>query len=121
MDMNITKTKFVIIFLVCGFVFQFLTTSLLGSTGLRGMPKYPDTFLHTASPIAWKQTASNFILPLKVVLTGPLVLSEVKFLKDDPPPPFVAFYFMVYWSLLAISLHYCFSKWFFTPKKPSPK
>jgi heme/copper-type cytochrome/quinol oxidase subunit 1 len=119
--MTVSKKKFIFIFIFSGFVFMFIITSLLGSTGVRGMPKYPDSYLKTASPVAWKQTVSNFILPLKVVLTGPLALSEVKLLKDDPPPPLVAFYFMVYWSLLAISLHYCLSKWLFIPKKPSLK
>ncbi len=120
--MSITKTKFIIIFLVGGFVFQFLTTSLLGSTGVRGMPKYPDSYLKTASLVAWKQTASKFILPLKIVVVGPVALAGVNFLKEDPPPPFVALYFIFYWSLLALSIHYLVSKFLvFIKAKPSLK
>lgn len=103
--MKISKITFVMLFVVSGFAFQFFTTSLLGSTGIRGSPKYPDTFLSTATPIAWKQTIFRIILPLKVILTGPVAFSGVNFLKEDPPPPFVAGYFLVYWSILALIIY----------------
>ena len=107
--MNISRKKFIILFIVSGFVFMFITTTLLGSTGPRGFPKYPDSFLGTASPIAWKNTVSTIILPLKVVLIGPLLLST-DFLRDDPPPPFISIYLILYWTILASIIHYLLRK-----------
>src|SRR3989338_8553814 len=103
--MNISRIRFVIFFLISGFVFLFITTSLLGSTGPRGFPKHPDSFLGTASPIAWKNNVSTIILPVKIVLIGPLLL-PTNFLRDDPPPPFIGIYLIVYWTILASIIHY---------------
>ncbi len=107
--MNISRKKFIISFLIFGFVFLFVTTSLLGSTGPRGFPQPPDSIIRTGSdsPIAWKRTVSAVIVPIKVVLMGPLALPQVHFLKEDPPPPFIGIYFVFYWALLA-SLTYSF-------------
>ena len=107
--MDISKKKFVILFIVSGFVFLFITTSFLGSTGPRGFPKHPDSFLRTASPIAWKNAISTIILPIKIVLIGPLLLST-DFLRDDPPPPFIGIYLIFYWSILALVIYYFFDK-----------
>lgn len=106
--MNISRTKFVIFFLVFGFVFLFISTSLLGSTGLRGFPQPPDSILRTGgdSPIVWKRAVSAFILPIKIVLIGPLALPQIDFLKEDPPPPFIGIYFIFYWTILASMIHY---------------
>ena len=101
----ISRTKFVILFLISGFIFLFMATTFLGSTGPRGFPKHPDSFLETASPIAWKNTASTIILPIKIVLIGPLLLSA-DFLRDDPPPPFIGIYLLFYWTILASIIHY---------------
>ena len=108
--MKISKTKFVIIFIICGFAFLFITTSLLGSTGPRGFPQPPDSLLLLDSPLAWKSTVSAMIPPIKIVLIGPLLLPSVNFLKEDPPPPFVGIYFILYWTLLASAIHYLLSK-----------
>ena len=107
MLMNISRKKFVILFVVSGFFFMFITTTLLGSTGPRGFPQPPDSILNTGSdsPIAWKRTVSAIILPLKIVLIGPLALPQANFLKEDPPPPFVGIYFVFYWSILAAVIH----------------
>lgn len=101
--MGISRTKFVIFFLVFGFVFLFVTTSLLGTTGPRGFPQYPDSLVRTGSesPVVWKRVVSTIILPIKVVLIGPLALPQVDILKEDPPPPFITLYLVFYWSLLA--------------------
>jgi hypothetical protein len=101
---NISKVKFVTIFIIVGFVFLFISTSLLGSTGVRGFPKHPDSFLGTASPIAWKNGASTIIFPIKIILIGPLLLST-DFLRDDPPPPFIGIYLIFYWTILASAIH----------------
>ena len=106
-SMNTSRKKFVFLFLIAGFAFLFVTTSLLGSTGLRGFPQPPDSILRTGhdSPIAWKRAASHVLFPIKVVLIGPLALPQVKVLKDDPPPPFIGIYLVGYWTLLAVALY----------------
>ncbi|HEY4515626.1 MAG TPA: hypothetical protein VJH67_00325 [Candidatus Paceibacterota bacterium] len=103
--MNISKTKFVILFIISGFAFLFITTSLLGSTGPRGFPKHPDSLLGTASPEPWKNTVSTIISPIKIVLIGPLLLSD-NFLRDDPPPPFIGIYLIFYWTILALIIRH---------------
>lgn len=110
--MNVSRTKFVILFILSGFVFLFVTTSLLGSTGTRGFPKAPDSMLHTGgdSPIAWKRTASAVLVSVKVVLIGPLLLTGDNFLRDDPPPPFIGIYLILYWIILASVIHYLSGK-----------
>lgn len=107
MSMNISRTKFVILFLISGFAFLFITTSFLGSTGPRGFPQSPDPVLRTGgdSPIARKSAVSRIILPIKIVLIGPLALPQINFLKEDPPPPFIGIYFIFYWTILALILH----------------
>jgi len=107
--MNISKKKFVVLFIVFGFAFMFITTSLLGSTGPRGFPKHPDSILLTDSPIAWKSNVSKILSPIKVVLIGPLLLSN-DFLRDDPPPPFIGIYLIFYWTILASIIHYLLGK-----------
>lgn len=110
--MNISRKKFVILFIISGFAFLFITTSLLGSTGPRGFPKPPDSILRTGSesPIAWKNTVSTIILPIKIVLIGPLALPQINFLKEDPPPPFIGIYFIFYWTILASIIHHLIGK-----------
>ncbi len=110
--MNTSRKKFVICFLAAGFAFLFATTSLLGTTGPRGFPQSPDSLLRTGadSPIAWKRSVSAAILPVKVVLLGPLALPQINILKEDPPPPFIGIYFIFYWSILAVALHYILGK-----------
>ena len=106
--MAISKKKFVLLFIFSGFAFLFITTSLLGTTGPRGFPQPPDSVLSTGSdsPIAWKRAVSTIILPIKIVLIGPLALPQINFLKEDPPPPFVGIYFIFYWTILSSILHY---------------
>lgn len=108
--MNISRTQFIIRFIIFGFVFLFVTTSILGSTGVRGFPHPPDSLLGLDSSVAWKRTASMIVSPVKVVLMGPLLLPGVDFLQDDPPPPFVGVFFIFYWALLASGVHYLLQK-----------
>ncbi len=110
--MNISRKKFVILFIVSGFAFMFITSSLLGTTGIRGFPQPPDSVLRTGgdSPIVWKRTVSTIILPIKIVLIGPLALPQINFLKEDPPPPFVGIYLILYWTIIASIIHYLFGK-----------
>src|SRR3989344_8935156 len=108
--MSISRKKFVILFLASGFVFLFITTSLLGSTGPRGFPQPPDSVLRTGddSGIAWKRAVSTMILPIKIVLIGPVALPQIHFLKEDPPPPFIGIYLVFSWTFLASTIHYLF-------------
>jgi hypothetical protein len=110
--MKLSRTKFVILFIISGFAFLFITTSLLGSTGPRGFPKSPDSVLRTGSdsPIPWKRTVSAIIVPIKIILIGPLSLPQIHFLKEDPPPPFIGIYLVFYWSILAVVVYYLIGK-----------
>ncbi len=110
--MNISRKKFVIFFIISGFAFLFITTSLLGTTGPRGFPKPPDLIVKTGgdSPIVWKRTVSKIILPIKIILIGPLALPQINFLKEDPPPPFISVYLILYWSVLASIIYYLINK-----------
>lgn len=104
--MKISRTKFVILFLISGFVFQFISNSILGSE-IRLFPGNGESFLGTGSPIVWKSTLSIIILPIKMVLIGPL---SPLFELPDPPPPFLVLAFAIYWTVIALVLHYFFSK-----------
>ncbi|MCW3119939.1 MAG: hypothetical protein JWM28_4021, partial [Chitinophagaceae bacterium] len=48
-------TRFLIIFVVSAFVFQFLTNSILGPE-VRGVPVNGNWYPGTDSPVAWKRT-----------------------------------------------------------------
>jgi hypothetical protein len=109
--MNISRKKFVILFLICGFVFLFISNSLLGSSGIRLFPTHDESFLGTGSPIAWKSAVSIILLPIKIVLIGPL-LPYIEFLRQEPdtPPPFFLIGFIFYWTILALIIHYLLGK-----------
>jgi hypothetical protein len=108
--MNISKTKFVILFLISAFAFQFISNSILGSE-VRLFPPHDESFLGTGSQIAWKSTVSTIILPIKIVLIGPL-LPYINFLRQEPdtPPPFFVIGFIFYWSILALIIRYLLGK-----------
>jgi len=109
-NMKISRTKFVILFLVFGFAFQFISNSLLGPD-VRLFPAHGESFLGTGSPIAWKSIVSIILLPVKIVLMGPL-LPFIAFLRQEPdtPPPFFLIGFAIYWTILALTVHYLISK-----------
>ncbi len=110
--MSISRKKFVLLFLICGFAFLFISTTLLGTTGPRGFPKPPDSVLRTGSDsgVAWKSTVSGIILPIKIVLIGPVSPLIEYMRQDDPPPPFIGIIFAFYWTILALILHYLLGK-----------
>ncbi len=104
--MNISRTRFVIIFLVSAFVFQFASNSLLGSE-VRLFPGNGDWFPGTESTIVWKRNMAYIIYPVRVVLVGPLV----PVLDDpDPVPPILVFAFAFYWFVIAVLLHFLLTK-----------
>ena len=104
--MNISRKKFVITFLISAFAFMFISNALFG-TEARVFPWNEASFLGTDSPIAWKSTGYKISYPVKVVLVGPL-LPFVDYVRQDPDPlpPFVAAVFALYWTILALIIHY---------------
>jgi len=103
--MKISRKKFVITFLISAFVFQFITNSVLGpEIGL--FPKNGEWFQGTGSPTGWKSTLATIIYPLKYVMVGPL-----SFLGTDPdgPPPVMLVAFGLYWTGIALVLHFLLS------------
>lgn len=106
--MNISKKKFVTLFIISAFAFMFISNALFG-TEARVFPRPPESFLGTDPHIGWKSSGYKILLPIKIVLIGPMLLST-DFLQDDPPPPFVAAVFALYWSILALIIHYLLGK-----------
>ena len=104
--MKISRTKFVIVFLVSAFAFQIITNLML-------QPVNGEWFPGTGSPIAWKRTVATIIYPVKVVLVGPL--SPI-FNDPDPAPPIRALACALYWTAIALVFHFILSK-VFTRKK----
>lgn len=101
--MNISRVKFVFLFLGFTIVFLFTTTLILDSP--------PESLLVSESQTAWKSVLSAILSPIKIILMGPL-LPFIKFLRQDPdtPPPFFLVGFAFYWTILAIFIHYLLTK-----------
>jgi len=110
MDMKISRTKFVIMFLIAAFAFQFITNSLSLSE-IRMFPAHGESFLGTGSQTGWRSLVSNILLPVKVVLIGPL-LPYINLLRQEPdtPPPFFLIGFAFYWTILALTIYYIFGR-----------
>ena len=98
--MKVSRTKFVIIFLVSAFAFIIITNLLL-------QPVNGDWFPGTGSPIAWKRTVAAIIYPVKIVLVGPLAPI---FNDPDPAPPIRALACALYWTAMALVIHFLLSK-----------
>jgi len=104
--MKISRKKFVLIFLVSAFVF-------VGVTNLILVPVNGDWFPGTNSPIAWKRNLAAILYPVKIVLVGPLAPI---FNDPDPAPPIRALACALYWTVIALVLHFILTK-IFTRKK----
>jgi hypothetical protein len=98
--MKISRKKFVIVFLVSAFAFQIISNLLLGAVNGEWFPG-------TGSPIAWKRTVATIIYPVKIVLVGPL--SPI-FNDPDPAPPIRVLACALYWTVIALVLHFLLSK-----------
>ena len=106
--MKISRIKFVIVFLISAFAFQFISNSILGRE-VRLFPQNGEWFPGTGSPIAWKSTLATILYPIKFVLIAPLSFLG----KDaDPAPPVLFFAFAFYWIAIALLLHFLFSSMF---------
>ena len=98
--MKLSRTKFVIIFLVSAFAFIIITNLLL-------QPVNGDWFAGTNSSIAWRRTVATIIYPVKIVLVGPLAPI---FNDPDPAPPIRALACALYWTAIALVLHFLLGK-----------
>ena len=103
MSINISRIKFVGLFLVFAFTFIFGTNLLLDQP--------PESLLGSESQVAWKSAVSPILSPVKIILIGPL-LPFINFLHKDPdtPPPFFLAGFAFYWTVLALIIYYFLSK-----------
>src|SRR5687767_5222052 len=101
--MKASGIKFVFFFLIFSFVFLFTTTGFLDQP--------PDSFFGSKSQVAWQSTVSTILSPFKIILVGPLV-PFINFLRKDPdtPPPFFLVGFAIYWTILALVIHYIIKK-----------
>ena len=101
--MKISRKKFVIVFLVSAFAFQFISNLILGPvinvTWFPGMD----------SAIAWKRNLAAILYPIKIVLVGPLAPI---FNDPDPAPPIRVLACAVYWTVMALVLYFILSKIF---------
>lgn len=104
--MKISRKKFVLIFVIAAFAFQFISNALLGPE-VRLFPADGEWFPGTGSAIGWKNTVASIIYPVKKVLIGPL-----SFLGQDPDgaPPILLVAFTAYWTVIALVLHFLIGK-----------
>jgi hypothetical protein len=100
---KISRTTFVFFFLIFAFAFLFGTSVLLDQP--------TESFGGSESQEAWKSVISTILSPIRIILIGPL-LPFIDFLHRDPdtPPPFFLVGFALYWTVLALILHYLFNK-----------
>ena len=101
--MNISKKKFVIIFIISAFAFMFVSNALFG-TEPRIFPQPPESWLGADPQIGWRSVGYQILLPIKVVLIGPMLFTG-DFLRQDPPPPFVAIVFTFYWLIFVLIIY----------------
>lgn len=101
--MNTPRIKFVLLFLVGAFAFLFGSSALLNQT--------PEVIWGSESQTGWQYIVSIILSPVKIILMGPL-LPFIAFLRQDPdtPPPFFLAGFAIYWTILALAIHYFFAK-----------
>lgn len=99
-------SRFILVFLVCCFLFQFASNSLLGKE-IRLFPHNGDLYPGMDSPNTWKKVTATIIYPLKFILIAPVSgLTKL----PDPPPPLILLGFAVYWTVIAVVIYYLFTK-----------
>jgi hypothetical protein len=101
-SMKTSRKKFVSLFLISGFAFLFIYNVTIRSV-VQLLPESSESFLGSDSLTGWKSTVSTILYPLKIVLAGPMIpLIDL----PDPPPPFLVIGFAIYWTILALVIHY---------------
>ena len=97
--MRLARKKFVLLFLAVGYAFHFATKFLLNQA--------PEALWASPNQAAWQKYVSTILSPIKIVLVGPINWLQQ---DPDPPPPFRLILFAVYWSLLALGIHYLLAR-----------
>ena len=92
--MRLTRKKFVLRFLGCGYALDFVAKFLLDQPH--------DALGAVPSQAPWQQHISTILSPLRLVLVGPVVWLQQ---DPDPPPPFRVILLAIYWTLLALVAH----------------
>jgi hypothetical protein len=104
--MKTSRKKFISLFLICGFAFLFIYNVTIRSV-VQLLPESGEAFLRSESLTGWKSTVSTILYPIKIVLAGPILpLLNL----PDPPPPFLVIGFALYWTILALMIHYLIGK-----------
>lgn len=108
--MKISRTKFVILFVISALGYLFISNSFFLSE-IRLFPAHGESLLGTGSATGWKGVLATILLPVKLVLVGPL-LPYINFLRQEPdtPPPFFLIGFVFYWTMLALAIYYITGK-----------
>jgi hypothetical protein len=106
--MNISRKKFIILFIISAFLFMFLSNTFFGKEP-RVFPLPPESFLGTEPSTVWKSVGYKITYPIKIILVAPTLPFPI-FLREDPPPPLVAAFFILYWSILSSVIHYVVDK-----------
>jgi high-affinity Fe2+/Pb2+ permease len=106
--MKVSRSKFVIRFLVFGFAYGIATRLILNQMPM----SLSRSNYGSVSQAAWQSSISTVLIPVKFILMGPLLpLFNWMLSQDgDPPPPMIAIMYAFYWSILALVLHYFLSK-----------
>lgn len=100
--MKTSRKKFVLLFLAAGFAFFFVYNVVVCSV-VRVIPDTAESFLGNESLTGWKNIVATILYPVKIALAGPLA-SVLDW--PDSPPPFQVIIFALYWTILALVLHY---------------
>ena len=105
--MKVSRIKFVSLFVGFGLAYIIATRLILNQ-----MPASLFGSDFGSEPqAAWQSAASMLLSPLKFVLMGPLrpLFNWMLNQDGDPPPPMLLVMFAVYWTILALVLHYFLS------------
>jgi len=106
--MKVSRSKFVIRFLVLGFAYTTAARLILNQ-----MPaSLSRSDYGSVTQASWQIAVSTILSPVKFVLMGPL-LPLFNWMLDqdgDPPPPMLAVMLAVYWTILALIIHYFLSR-----------
>jgi len=106
--MRVSRSQFVVRFLVFGFVYTTATRLILNQ-----MPaSLSRSDYGSISQATWQVTVSTLLTPIKFVLMGPLLpLFNWMLSQDgDPPPPLILVMYAFYWVVLALVLYFFLSK-----------
>ena len=105
--MKVSRSKFVVRFLVFGFAYGIATRLILNQMPM----SLSRTNYGSVSQASWQIAVSTLLTPVKFVLMGPLLpLFNWMLSQDgDPPPPMIAIMYAFYWTILALILHYFLS------------